>query len=54
VANPENVFGVPVTMVDFRGIGIGHPGDTAQVRVRCEFIVGGMRQRHETLWAATL
>ncbi len=54
VANPENVFGVPVTMVDFRGIGIGHPGDTAQVRIRCEFVVGGVRQRHETIWAATL
>jgi hypothetical protein len=55
VANPENVFGVPVTMVDFRGVGIGHPGDTAQVRIRCQFVdAAGVRQRHETLWATTL
>src|SRR5262249_4948783 len=55
VANPENVFGVPVTMVDFRGVGIGHPGDTAQVRIRCQFVdAAGVRQRHGTLWAPTL
>ena len=54
VANPENVFGVPVTMVDLRGAGVARPGDTAQVRIRCEFVVGGVRQRHETMYAGTL
>ena len=54
VANPENVFGVDVTMVDLRGAGAARAGDTAQVRIRCEFVVGGVRQRHETIYSGTL
>jgi len=53
-ANIENVFGADVTMLDFRQIGIVHAGDTAQARIRCEFVIAGVRQRHETLWAGTL
>jgi len=55
VANPENIFGVPVTMVDLRGAGVARPGDTAQVRVRCQFVdANGVRQRHETIYSGTL
>ena len=53
-ADPANVFGVDVTMIDFRTTGTARAGDTAQVRIRCQFVVNGVRQRHETQWAGTL
>ena len=51
---PENLFVVDVNIVDFRAAGTARAGDTAQVRVRCQFVVNGVRQRHQTQWAGTL
>ena len=53
-ADPANEFGVDNTSVDFRASGTARAGDSAQVRIRCQFVVNGVRQRHETQYSGTL
>lgn len=52
--DPENTFNADVTMLDFKQVGTVAAGDAVQVRIRCEFMINGVRQRHQTLWAGTL
>ena len=49
----DNPLGA-TTMVDVRGAGTARAGDRAEVRIRSEAVVNGVRQRHETRWSGTL
>ena len=42
------------TAVAFRQAGLVSAGDRVEVRIRSEFIVNGIRQRHETRWSGVL
>src|SRR5262245_18964204 len=42
------------TALDFRTSGTARAGDRMEIRIRSEFVVNGVRQRHETRWAGTL
>lgn len=49
----DNPLG-PTTAVAFKQPGSVSAGDRVELRIRSEFVVNGVRQRHETRWAGTL
>src|SRR5262245_2926894 len=49
----DNPLGA-TTALDFRTSGTARAGDRMEIRMRSEFVVNGVRQRHETRWQGVL
>jgi hypothetical protein len=50
--HPANPLG-PTTDIDMKAAGVIQPGQTANVKINCQFIdANGVQQRHQTQWQA--